>query len=53
MPMIDQNLRGIPPVHRFLSDPRIEAYEALLGRELVKKRISQTLDDARRGALGP
>lgn len=45
--MTDQKLRGIPPVHRFLSEPRIAAYEALLGREHVKARIADTLDESR------
>lgn len=40
-------MRGIPPVHRFLSEPRISAYEALLGKEHVKGRIAQVLDQAR------
>ncbi|HLI94487.1 MAG TPA: L-seryl-tRNA(Sec) selenium transferase [Candidatus Baltobacteraceae bacterium] len=43
----NQTVRGIPPVHRFLSEPRIEAYEALLGRELVKRCIGETLGQAR------
>lgn len=41
-------MRGIPPVHRFLSEPRIAAYEALLGKEHVKGRITETLDVVRR-----
>jgi L-seryl-tRNA(Ser) seleniumtransferase len=43
----NKSMRGIPPVHRFLSEPRIAAYEALLGKEHVKARISQTLEEAR------
>lgn len=46
----NKTLRGIPPVHRFLSEPRIAAYEALLGKEHVKRRIGETLDETR--ALG-
>ncbi|HEY9180697.1 MAG TPA: hypothetical protein VIO32_08245, partial [Candidatus Baltobacteraceae bacterium] len=34
-------------MHRFLSEPRIAAYEALLGREHVKQRIDTTLDEFR------
>lgn len=48
-----ETLRGIPPVHRFLSEPRIAAYEALLGKEHVKGRIAQTLDAARAGGVAP
>jgi L-seryl-tRNA(Ser) seleniumtransferase len=40
-------MRGIPPVHRFLSEPRIAAYEAILGKEHVKGRVSETLDELR------
>jgi L-seryl-tRNA(Ser) seleniumtransferase len=43
-----QTMRGIPPVHRFLSEPRIAAYETLLGRDHVKQRIDETLDQVRR-----
>lgn len=42
-----RTMRGIPPVHRFLSEPRIAAYEALLGREHVKQRVGETLEEAR------
>lgn len=42
-----KTLRGIPPVHRFLSEPRIAGYEALLGREHVKQRIGEVLEAAR------
>ena len=41
-------LRGIPPVHRFLSDPRIAAFEALQGKEPVKHAVTETLDSVRR-----
>jgi len=40
-------MRDIPPVHRFLSDPRIAAFEALIGRENVKRGVCETLDAAR------
>ena len=40
-------MRGIPPVHRFLSDPRIAAFEALLGKGAVKRSIAEALDCAR------
>jgi L-seryl-tRNA(Ser) seleniumtransferase len=42
-----ETMRGIPPVHRFLSEPRIAAYEALLGRDHVKHRISEVLATVR------
>lgn len=42
-----ERMRGIPPVHRFLSDPRIAAFEALLGKDAVKRSITQTLDAVR------
>ncbi len=45
--MSNETLRGIPPVHRFLSEPRIAGYEALLGKEHVKRSIGATLDAAR------
>lgn len=51
--MENQTLRGIPPVHRFLSEPRIAAYEALLGKEHVKGRIAQTLEAARLAGVAP
>lgn len=41
-------MRGIPPVHRFLSDAQIAAFEALLGREHVKRSVTNTLDEVRR-----
>lgn len=43
-----ETMRGIPPVHRFLSDPQIAGFEALLGRDHVKHGITQTLDEVRR-----
>lgn len=46
-------MRGIPPVHRFLSEPRIAAYESLLGKEHVKGRIGETLDAARAEGIAP
>lgn len=51
--MEHKTLRGIPPVHRFLSEPRIAAYEALLGKEHVKGRIAQTLEAARLAGVAP
>ncbi|MBV9149986.1 MAG: L-seryl-tRNA(Sec) selenium transferase [Candidatus Eremiobacteraeota bacterium] len=39
--------RRIPPVHRFFSDPRIAAYETLLGHENVKSVVAAVLDRAR------
>ncbi len=41
-------MRSIPAVHRFLSEPRIAAFEAILGKASVKGSIVQTLDAARR-----
>lgn len=35
-------------MHRFLSDPRINRYEALLGREHVKRRLADVLNEKRR-----
>jgi L-seryl-tRNA(Ser) seleniumtransferase len=49
----NQTLRGIPPVHRFLSEPRIAAYESLLGKEHVKGRVGEVLDEARAGTVAP
>jgi L-seryl-tRNA(Ser) seleniumtransferase len=46
----NETMRGIPPVHRFLSDPLIARFEAVLGRSAVKQSIAQTLDRARRNA---
>ena len=37
----------LPAVNRFLDDPRIAIFEAQVGRENVKRSITQTLDDAR------
>jgi L-seryl-tRNA(Ser) seleniumtransferase len=41
-------MRGIPPVHRFLSDPLIVRFETVLGKTAVKRSITQTLDEARK-----
>ena len=43
-------MRGLPAVHRFLSDAQIVRYEALLGRAQVKDAIARVLDAAR-GAM--
>ena len=40
-------MRGIPPVHRFLSEPRIAGYDALLGTEHVKRSVTEVLEDVR------
>ncbi|HEV3153784.1 MAG TPA: L-seryl-tRNA(Sec) selenium transferase [Candidatus Baltobacteraceae bacterium] len=48
--MSEHTLRGLPAVHRFLSDPRIAAFETLLGRERVKRAVTQVLDEVRRSA---
>ena len=40
-------LRGLPAVHRFLTEGRVERYEAILGREHVKRAIDAELDRAR------
>lgn len=45
--VFEAKLRGIPPVHRFLAEPRIERYQALFGKEHVKRCITETLDNAR------
>lgn len=42
-----ETMRGLPAVHRFLSDPQIAAYEALFGRAQVKDAIARVLDAAR------
>ncbi len=42
-------MRDLPAVNRFLDEPRIAAFAALVGRESVKQSIAKTLDDARRG----
>lgn len=41
-------MRSIPAVHRFLSDPRIAAFEALQGKEPVKHAVTETLESVRR-----
>ena len=46
--MNDQTMRSIPAVHRFLSDPRIAAFEALQGKEPVKHAVNETLESVRR-----
>jgi L-seryl-tRNA(Ser) seleniumtransferase len=46
--MTKNEMRGIPPVHRFLSDPRIAAFEALQGKHPVKDAVTQTLEAVRR-----
>jgi L-seryl-tRNA(Ser) seleniumtransferase len=46
--MTTNAMRGIPPVHRFLSDPRVAAFEALQGKEPVKHAVTETLDSVRR-----
>ncbi len=40
-------MRGLPAVHRFLSDPRISGFESLLGHVAVKRAINSVLDAAR------
>lgn len=40
-------MRGLPAVHRFLSDPQVAAFEALFGRAQVKDAIARVLDNAR------
>jgi L-seryl-tRNA(Ser) seleniumtransferase len=40
-------MRGLPAVHRFLSEERIARYEALVGRESVKRAIEAELERAR------
>ena len=40
-------MRGLPAVHRFLSEPRIEAFQALLGAVAVKRTINDVLRLAR------
>ncbi|MGZ3573857.1 MAG: L-seryl-tRNA(Sec) selenium transferase [Vulcanimicrobiaceae bacterium] len=40
-------LRGLPAVHRFLTEGRVERYEAILGREHVKRAIDAELDRSR------
>lgn len=41
-------MRSIPAVHRFLSDPRVAAFEALQGKEPVKHAVTETLESVRR-----
>ncbi len=43
-------MRGIPPVHRFLSDPLIVRFESVLGKTAVKHSITHALDEARKSA---
>jgi len=45
--MSENALRGLPAVHRFLSDPRIAAFDAVLGRERVKTAVQAVLEDVR------
>lgn len=40
-------MRGLPAVHRFLSEPRIDAFQALLGNVAVKRAINDVLRAAR------
>ncbi|MHB8153329.1 MAG: L-seryl-tRNA(Sec) selenium transferase [Vulcanimicrobiaceae bacterium] len=50
---MNQALRGLPAVHRFLGEPAIAAFEPLVGRECVKRAIAAELDRARlRTTLG-
>ena len=44
---MSETMRGLPAVHRFLSDVQIAAYERALGRETVKDAINAVLDRAR------
>ncbi|MBV9270148.1 MAG: L-seryl-tRNA(Sec) selenium transferase [Candidatus Eremiobacteraeota bacterium] len=44
---MSETMRGLPAVHRFLSDPKIAAFESALGRESVKDAVSVVLDRAR------
>ena len=48
-----KNMRGLPAVHRFLSDPQIAAFEALFGKDLVKRTITARLDALRRSNGDP
>lgn len=45
--MAGPHARGIPPVHRFLSDERIARFEPLAGRESVKQAVAAVLDRIR------
>ena len=40
-------------MHRVLSEPAVEAYEAQLGRETIKRAVGETLDGARASAEMP
>ena len=40
-------MRRIPAVHRFLSDPRIAAFESTAGKIAVKRCVTESLDSAR------
>ena len=44
-------MRELPAVNRFLDEPRIASFAALVGRENVKRSIAQTLEEARRVPL--
>lgn len=49
----ETTLRGLPAVHRFLSDPRFAAFDAFFGKDRVKSAVNDVLDAARRsGAAG-
>jgi L-seryl-tRNA(Ser) seleniumtransferase len=43
----NEAMRRLPPVHRFLSDGRITAFETLLGKNAVKRSINETLERER------
>jgi L-seryl-tRNA(Ser) seleniumtransferase len=45
--------RSIPPVHRFLSDERIAAYEPALGHANLKSVVTGVLDQARADGAVP
>ena len=49
---MSETMRGLPAVHRFLSDARIAAFEPSLGRESVKDAVTGVLDRARSGTQG-
>lgn len=40
-------LRGLPPVHRFLSDPLLAPYEAAVGKSELKRGVIEALDGVR------
>ena len=44
---MSQTLRGVPAVHRFLTDPRLLRYESTLGRAALKRAIDAELDRTR------